>query len=195
MSDNTEPRIVAPCVGCRQQDICICMIPWTPAAVSSRGVTPGVGSSRKRSHTHEPQKKPSVVSVGATGSSPTVDKSNRIRLIPNHSIVQFPKPEYLSPVSVSAHLENGIQSPVCNNELSIHEVAMNKLSQEALLHEELCSTVMHEPHCSNPSCASPPVYPPMAYNLLLRLLDPNPATRITTEEALAHPFLNCQAVP
>lgn len=35
-----------------------------------------------------------------------------------------------------------------------------------------------------------PAYPPEAYNLLIRLLDPSPDTRITATEALAHPFLN-----
>lgn len=41
---------------------------------------------------------------------------------------------------------------------------------------------------SSPAPAS--TYPPEAYHLLMRLLDPSPDTRITATDALAHPFLN-----
>lgn len=40
------------------------------------------------------------------------------------------------------------------------------------------------------SSSSFQTYPPEAYHLLMRLLDPSPDTRITAAEALAHPFLN-----
>ncbi|XP_063849186.1 cell division cycle 7-related protein kinase-like isoform X3 [Scylla paramamosain] len=44
---------------------------------------------------------------------------------------------------------------------------------------------------SSSSSSSPATaYPPEAYHLLSRLLDPSPETRITAAEALTHPFLN-----
>lgn len=47
--------------------------------------------------------------------------------------------------------------------------------------------IKEDRHCNAVAAA----YPPLVYHLLIRLLDPNPDTRITAQEALDHPFLKC----
>lgn len=189
---NTDIRARNPCVGCHQHNICVCMSPPTHPAGTSRMPIQGSSSSRKRSHTYDHQRKglapPAAVT---TYSSPTIDKSNKGHFTPkptSNIAVRFSEMEWLSPVSMSTSLGTVSQTSQCSNGVDLQEVMSDKLSQEP------CQNYVHDPHCLNPLCASPPVYPPLVYDLLLRLLDPNPASRITTEEALAHPFLNRQAM-
>lgn len=188
--DGGDLSTAEPCPGCRQEDVCVCLTPPALARGSSQGITP-TSSSRKRTYTQELQKKGSLPSVDHCSLAYT-NKNNKTHYSPNSpsSSISFSELECFSSVNTSMPLENGNHSPMCVDELDVQKPLPKKVSQVELLYEELIHNNIHKPHCLSPSCAAPAVYPPLAYNLLLRLLDPNPVTRITAEEALAHPFLN-----
>lgn len=186
-----------PCVRCCQQDTCVCIS--TPA----RSFSPSQGlgyQNKKRAHVQESHhQRKGIVPSGNTCPSPPKKRTKPqiSQKSPSKHFFVFLEQD-LSFVNKTKSIDIDSQN-ICNKTGFQTGDQTSPCSKEKIIgtsslgvHHETFSTNFNESPADGiaSTCTTPSEYPLLVYHLLLRLLDPNPETRITAEEALAHPFLS-----
>ena len=162
---HTNTRITIPpqgelCTGCHQRGICVCL---TPLASDSPRLPP----QKKR----------------------TLSQKSSI----NKKDMTTPLPAY-TPGKQDTPV-NPMKSVICSQDSAASKSWFQEM--DVPLDLSLSASAASSLPCSSSSSSSSSsfsssvqMYPPEAYHLLMRLLDPSPDTRISATEALTHPFLN-----
>ncbi|XP_069947600.1 cell division cycle 7-related protein kinase-like isoform X2 [Cherax quadricarinatus] len=184
------------CTDCFQRGACVCLIPPTKSGTFSQG-SGHTSKKRTQIHVSDVQKKGSVLS-GSSCVSPGKKrtKGQMNQMTPEFYFPLHSRDSLISSINKVASLD--AHSQQCGKKVDAQpcEKDLQKQLAEKLVVEELHRGLFPD------AAGEPPVesvhfthraevvYPPLVYHLLLRLLDPNPETRITAEDALSHPFLS-----
>nr|XP_045597044.1 uncharacterized protein LOC123757456 isoform X1 [Procambarus clarkii]XP_045597045.1 uncharacterized protein LOC123757456 isoform X1 [Procambarus clarkii]XP_045597046.1 uncharacterized protein LOC123757456 isoform X1 [Procambarus clarkii] len=191
------------CPGCYQRDICVCLAPPVKSSGSSQSSGYN-GKKRIQVHGANLHKRGPIPSGSACLlSSQKRTKVQISQMMPQLYFPLFSRDSLISSINKATSLDIDCQQSVNKMNAQVTEAAstcFRKDLMETISHgmsrDILPQNVNSEFQCGSTSsaCTSAVVYPPLVYHLLLKLLDPNPETRITAEEALSHPFLNPQSI-
>ncbi|XP_047485260.1 cell division cycle 7-related protein kinase-like isoform X3 [Penaeus chinensis] len=192
---NTDKETLPqPCPSCYQQDMCVCLIPPTKATTSQNA---SGQSSKKRSQAqerHQPLKTPGAHRKGSTlvGVSSTSRTEPEVVAISKKAQEQI-QVQPQGPTTTTPKEEEQTRAPASDSSCIVvtPSSSCKKMQPEPELPRDSLEVIevkiKEDRHCNAVAAA----YPPLVYHLLIRLLDPNPDTRITAQEALDHPFLKC----
>ncbi|XP_071521179.1 uncharacterized protein [Panulirus ornatus] len=191
LKDNNTCSNVELCVGCRQQGVCVCLSPPTRSFNPSRNMG---YHNKRRTHVQEfHHQKKGILPLANTCPSP-IKKRNKSQISQKSPSKFFS----LSSLNRIKSLETGSEkiydktdTQTCDRASPCSEKHCVENSSCGLHHDTFSTNFIESPAKEVTSTSTAPSgYPLLVYHLLSRLLDPNPETRITAEEALAHPFLN-----
>ncbi|XP_042219993.1 uncharacterized protein LOC121864894 [Homarus americanus] len=190
-----------PCVGCHQQDICVCLIP--PTKPSSSSQVSGNHSKKRTQMQDSISQKKNLMPSGTMHLSPT-KKKIKVQITQKSQyeyFVGYSREELISYINETSSA--GIDSQHIFDKADAHTAKTSSTCSKKEVIENLPYGIpqkMSRNSSVSPvgdvssTVTGPCLYPPLVYHLLLRLLDPNPDSRITAEEALAHPFLKSQSI-
>lgn len=182
-----------PCPSCYQQEMCVCLIPPTKATTSQ---TASGQASKKRSQAQErqPLKTPGTQRKGNTlaGASSTSRTESEAAATSKKAQEQM-QVQPQGPATPKLKEEEQTKAAASDSSCIVitPSSSCKKMQPEPELPRDSLEVIevkiKEDRHCNAVAAA----YPPLVYHLLIRLLDPNPDTRITAQEALDHPFLKC----
>lgn len=182
-----------PCPSCYQQETCVCLIPPTKATTSQ---TASGQASKKRSQAQErqPLKTPGTQRKGNTlaGASSTSRTESEAAATSKKAQEQM-QVQPQGPATPKLKEEEQTKAAASDSSCIVitPSSSCKKMQPEPELPRDSLEVIevkiKEDRHCNAVAAA----YPPLVYHLLIRLLDPNPDTRITAQEALDHPFLKC----
>lgn len=187
------------CPGCRQRNMCVCMVPQPTAA------TP---SAKKKMLVLDSQRKSVLSSSAGLSPSLSIRRGKSMTTQKAAGTIVSTQQHHHHHLLAQAHTNNIMK------EISEH----GSTTTVNLIHPDLPPSPSSSPHpekrdpkeksspavtnsvsrssdrssssgSSGENGCAPATYPRQVYHLLLRLLDPDPETRITAENALSHPFL------
>ncbi|KAK4303623.1 hypothetical protein Pmani_024382 [Petrolisthes manimaculis] len=180
------------CPGCRQRNICVCMVPPSTAAASS---------GKKKMITQDPQRK-SGFSITNLSPSSSSRKAKSVTSQKDTGTLSTQQHHHLLTQAHNNILKETSEHSSTNKVILTHpglppspsssphpEKRDSNENPSPAVTNDILKISDHISSSSRKSGCAPPVYPRQVYHLLLRLLDPDPETRITAENALAHPFL------
>ncbi|XP_063611259.1 cell division cycle 7-related protein kinase-like [Penaeus indicus] len=183
-----------PCPSCYQQEMCVCLIPPTKATTSQNA---SGQSGKKRSQAqerHQPPKTPGAHRKGNTlGGVSSTSRTEPEAAGTSKKAQEQVQAQPQGPTTTTPKEEDQTRAAASDSSCIVvtPSSSCKKMQPEPELPRDSLEVIevkiKEDRHCNAVAAA----YPPLVYHLLIRLLDPNPDTRITAQEALDHPFLKC----
>lgn len=192
---NTDKETMPqPCPSCYQQEMCVCLIPPTKAT-TSQNASGQAGKKRSQAQErYQPLKTPGAHRKGNTlaGVSSTSRTESEV-IATSKKAQEHMQAQPQGPTTTTPKEEEQTRAAASDSSCIVvtPSSSCKKMQPEPELPRDSLEVIevkiKEDRHCNAVAAA----YPPLVYHLLIRLLDPNPDTRITAQEALDHPFLKC----